>query len=99
MKVSGNQPPVVQDLKTGKAQEKEVTGRSTGSAESAEQNTSVKTSSFATDKIKNRIAMEPEVRTDRVAELKAKIQNGEYKIDAQHLAGKMLKDSLLEDLS
>ena len=54
---------------------------------------------FVTDKIKFSIASEPEVRSDRVAELKEKIKRGEYKVDPQKLAGKMLVESLKEDVS
>ena len=50
-------------------------------------------------KIKGRISTEPEVRTDRVAELKDKIKDGEYQVDAQRLAKMMLEDALQEDIS
>ena len=49
--------------------------------------------------MKAKLNVEPEVRTDQVAELKAKIAKGEYQIDFQDLATKMLKDSLIEDRS
>ena len=49
------------------------------------------------NKIKNRISTEPEVRADRVAELKAKIKDGEFKVDSQRLAKAMLGDALIED--
>ena len=48
-------------------------------------------------KIKNRISTEPEVRADRVADLKAKIKGGEFKVDSQRLAKAMLDDALRED--
>ena len=51
------------------------------------------------DKMKARIDLEPEVRSDRVAELKEQIKSGDYKIDAQKLARNMLVESLKEDLS
>ena len=49
--------------------------------------------------MKARIASEPEVRSDRVAELKEQIKSGDYKLDAQKLTGNMLVQSLKEDLS
>ena len=49
------------------------------------------------NKIKNRISTEPEVRADRVAELKAKIKSGEFQVDSQRLAKAMLEDALNED--
>ena len=54
---------------------------------------------FVTDKIKLSIASEPEVRSDRVAELKEQIKRGEYKVDPQQLAGNMLVESLKEDVA
>ena len=35
-----------------------------------------------------------EVRLDRVAEIKARIQNGTYEVDTQKMAGRMLLESL-----
>jgi negative regulator of flagellin synthesis FlgM len=39
----------------------------------------------------------PDVRMDRVAELKAQIDNGTYKIQSEEIAEKMIRDSLLND--
>ncbi len=41
----------------------------------------------------------PDVREDKVAELKEQIENGTYEIDEQKIADKMLTDSLLNDLA
>jgi negative regulator of flagellin synthesis FlgM len=41
----------------------------------------------------------PDVREDKVAELKEQIESGTYEIDAEKIAGKMLRDSLLNDLT
>lgn len=41
----------------------------------------------------------PDVREDKVAELKEQIDNGTYEIDAEKIADKMLRDSLLNDLT
>jgi negative regulator of flagellin synthesis FlgM len=41
----------------------------------------------------------PDVREDKVAQLKEQIENGTYEIDAEKIADKMLKDSLLNDLA
>ena len=54
---------------------------------------------FVTDKIKLSIASEPEVRSDRVTEFKEQIKRGEYKVDSQNLAGKMLVESIKENVS
>jgi len=41
----------------------------------------------------------PDIREDKVAELKAQIESGTYEIDAEKIADKMLKDALLNDLT
>ena len=61
-------------------------------------NDSGKKSSFVTDNIKTRISEEPEVRSDRISEIMNQIKNGEYKVDTQKLAGKMIVESLRDDL-
>ena len=40
----------------------------------------------------------PDVRADRVAELRNQIENGTYEINADKIAGKMIKESLMHDL-
>jgi len=40
----------------------------------------------------------PDIREDKVAQLKEQIENGTYEIDEQKIADKMLKDSLLNEL-
>ena len=51
------------------------------------------------NKIKSQINAEPEVRADKVAEFKARIKNGEYKVDSESLSKKMLEDAFQEDIS
>ena len=98
MKITGQQPPEFHGVKggTGKDNQKaaERAGTLTGSGEPP-----VKTSTFVMNKIKSLINSEPEVRTDRVAELKDRIKSGEYKVDSEKLAKKMLEDSFQEDIS
>jgi negative regulator of flagellin synthesis FlgM len=40
----------------------------------------------------------PDVRADKVAELRNQIENGTYEIKADAIAGNMIKESLLNDL-
>ena len=98
MKITGQQPPEFHGVKggTGKENQKaaERAGTLTGSGEPP-----VKTSTFVMNKIKSLINSEPEVRTDRVAELKDRIKSGEYKVDSENLAKKMLEDAFQEDIS
>ena len=94
MKVTGQQPAVLQDIKGGQRKEADQAHLKDGPPSADD---SVKTTSFAMDKLKLRISAEPEVRSDKVAELKAQIKSGEYQVDPQKLAGNMLLDSLRED--
>ncbi len=98
MKITGQQPPEFHGVKggTGKDNQKNAdrSGTVSGSGEPP-----VKTSTFVMNKIKSLINAEPEVRVDRVAEIKDRIKSGEYTVDSERLAKKMLEDALQEDLS
>ena len=98
MKITSQQPPEFHGVKggTGKDNQKaaEREGTLTGSGEPP-----VKTSTFVMNKIKSLINSEPEVRTDRVAELKDRIKSGEFKVDSEKLAKNMLEDAFQEDIS
>ena len=98
MKITGQQPPEFHGVKGGTGKENQKTeersGKLTGSGEPP-----VKTSTFVMNKIKSLINSEPEVRTDRVAELKDRIKSGEFKVDSEKLAKKMLEDAFQEDIS
>jgi negative regulator of flagellin synthesis FlgM len=39
----------------------------------------------------------PDVRSDKVAEIKSRIENGTYEIQADKIADKMIRESLLND--
>ena len=39
----------------------------------------------------------PDVREDKVSQLRSQIQNGTYEIDADKIAGKMIKEGLFND--
>ncbi len=41
----------------------------------------------------------PDIREEKVAELKSQIENGTYEINADKIASKMLRDALLNDLT
>ncbi len=99
MKIAGQNPNIAKELTTGQAKGKEMSvEQQAGRAGQLKGQGSVKTSEFTLNKIKERIAAEPDVRADRVAELKAQIKGGQYKVNAQELAQKMLTDSLREDI-
>ena len=47
----------------------------------------------------NQLAEIPDIREDKVAELKEQIENGTYNMDEEKIAGKIIKDALLNDLT
>ena len=98
MKITGQQPPEFHGVKGGTGKDNQKTAdRSVTLSGSGEP--PVKTSTFVMNKIKSQINAEPEVRADKVAEFKARIKNGEYKVDSKSLSKKMLEDAFQEDIS
>jgi negative regulator of flagellin synthesis FlgM len=47
----------------------------------------------------NQLESIPDIREDKVAELKEQIENGTYNMDEEKIAGKIIKDALLNDLT
>lgn len=41
----------------------------------------------------------PDVREEKIAELKAKIANGEYKVNAENIADGMMREAIKDELS
>ncbi len=90
---------------TQKATEQIETKRSAGlkkveGAEQTAQDTIVNLSTALKEAqaVKKIIESEPDVREDKVAELKERIESGKYKIDHLAVAGKMV-DSFLDEIS
>ena len=98
MKITGQQSPEFHGVKGGAGKDNQKNADRSGNL-SGPGEPPVKTSTFVMNKIKNRINAEPEVQVERVAELKAKIKSGEYKVDSESLAKKMLEDAFQEDIS
>ena len=98
MKITGQQPPEFHGVKGGTGKDNQKTADRSGTLSSSGE-PPVKTSTFVMEKIKNLINAEPEVRSDKVAELKDKIKSGEYKVDSDKLAKKMIEDAFREDIS
>ena len=98
MKITGQQPPEFHGVKGGTGKDNQKAGDRSGVPLSSGE-PPVKTSTFVMNKIKNLINSEPEVRADRVTDLKDRIKSGEYKFDSEKLAKKMLEDAFQEDIS
>ncbi|MCH8843681.1 MAG: flagellar biosynthesis anti-sigma factor FlgM [SAR324 cluster bacterium] len=98
MKVTGQDPAKIADLTLAKSKGKQSaqpTSKERASSESAPARTRA---SLTMDRVKQAIRLEPDVRSERVAQLRAKIKSGEYQVDSGKLAEKILVDSLREDL-
>ena len=98
MKITGQQPPEFHGVKGGAGKDSQKAADRLGTLPSSSE-PHVKTSTFVMNKIKSLINSEPEVRSDKVAELKDRIKSGEYKVDSERLAKKMLEDAFQEDIS
>ena len=98
MKITGQQPPEFHGVKGGTGKDNQKAGDRSGVPLSSGE-PPVKTSTFVMEKIKNLINSEPEVRSDKVAEFKDRIKSGDYKVDSDILAKKMLEDAFQEDIS
>jgi len=98
MKITGQQPPEFHGVKGGASKDNQKAADRSGVPPSSGE-PPVKTSTFVMNKIKSRINAEPEVRADKVADLKTRIKSGDYKVDSERLAKKMLEDAFQEDIS
>lgn len=98
MKVTGHNTPRTGELTQGKTREADgrrssVTGRSTQNPVRVPDHPSL-----TTNKVKDAIRNEPDVRAEKVASVKRRIQEGSYAVDAERLAKNMINTSLREDL-
>jgi len=99
MKITGQKPPGLHELATGKAQEKgnrTHVGRTP--AESHDSMAVTNHASQTASKIKQTLRAEPDIRPDRVEEVKEKIRTGKYRVEPERLAESMLTAALKEDL-
>ena len=96
MKITGQQPTVLQDVKGGHRRDFEQAQLREGGLQPE---SSVRAETFTLNKMKLRLEAEPEVRAEKVAELKAKLKSGEYEVDSQKLARNLLLEGLQEGIS
>ena len=99
MKITGQKPPNLAELSAGKTQEKGVRTHVERLARESRETAGVsKDISLAATKIKETLRAEPDIRPDRVEEVKEKIRSGKYQVDPERLAENLLTASLREDL-
>lgn len=96
MEISNNVPPIQKTAylkQSAKAAENSSAGATTGGDR-------VELSAKAKELLAARKALEKmdEVDHEKVAKIKAQITAGTYKVDADKIAGKMIEESLLEEM-
>ncbi|MCU0578262.1 MAG: flagellar biosynthesis anti-sigma factor FlgM [Desulfobacterota bacterium] len=79
-----------------KAAEKNQTAAGSGASFSPMDRVELSSSSRLIQKIQEAAQAAPDIRAEKVAELKKKIADGTYQVSSADIAGKMLKDILIE---
>lgn len=98
MKITGQNPPRTGELANTKARE---TDSKTGLAKGRKTDVPAgghSRASLTMTKVKDAIRNAPDVRADKVAQLREKIHQGSYTVDTDELAANMINSSLREDL-
>ena len=98
MKVTGQDPAKIAELTLAKSKGKENARPASKDQASSEPAKARTRASLTMDRVKQAIRLEPDVRSERVEQLRAKIKSGEFQVDSGKLAEKILVDSLREDL-
>lgn len=99
MKVTGQQPPKTPDLKSGQTREAEQRTQQRTQRQSAEAPAPVgNRTSLITSKVREAIRNTPDVRADRVAEVRTRIARGQYQVDPERVAEQMLNEALRDDI-
>lgn len=104
MKVSGNKSQadeikkLIDNVKRTSSRTKEA--KANDKLRSSEKTDKVTLSSRAKEiKLAKRlIELVPDIREEKVAEIKQKIKNGTYKIDGEKIAAKLIEEGLIDEL-
>ncbi len=108
IKVTGQNPPRTGELAGKRTRETDAHSTDkTGAAKSGTQagrvaeqapRTTQTTPTLTTAKLKEAIQNTPDVRTDRVAQVRQKLEQARYQVDPDKLATALLNESLRDDL-
>jgi len=101
MKVTGQQPPKpgdITDVASGKSKEAERKGAQARALAKEGPAPVGNRTSLTTNKVKEVIQSTPDIRADRVAEVRARLMAGTYQVDADKLADRMISEAIEEDL-
>jgi len=98
MKVTGQQPTRTPELASGKAREAEAKQKRAEQTAKDSAAPAGNRTSLTMSRIREAIRNTPDVRADQVEAVRNKLRSGDYKVDADKLAGRILNESLREDL-
>lgn len=98
MKVTGQQPPRPSDVNGGKAREAEQRAARQRPAEENSPTRLQHQARLTTHKLREAVRTAGDVRANRVAELKERLEAGKYEIDPDRLAANLLNESIREDV-
>jgi negative regulator of flagellin synthesis FlgM len=99
MEINGNQGIGI-DAYVNQVQDKNKIGTSDDKSENSVKKSDTVVISDAAKRVqeaRSQLNDIPDVREEKVSELRNQIQNGTYQIDADKIAGKMIKEGLLND--
>jgi negative regulator of flagellin synthesis FlgM len=99
MEINGNGGVGI-DAYVNQVQDKNKIGTPDNKPENSEKKADTVVISQAAKRVqeaRNQLDDIPDVREEKVSELRNQIQNGTYQIDADKIAGKMIKEGLLND--
>jgi negative regulator of flagellin synthesis FlgM len=103
MKISDNNPPqgVTHTTKKSTSSQNKVLQlkvENRKDVQPLEEKVNLSTKARDIEKIQEILRKAPDVREDRVAQLKKKITSGEYNVNGKDVADQILREFLLEDL-
>jgi negative regulator of flagellin synthesis FlgM len=94
-------PPInayIHQVRNNAADIKATAGAASDMARPVEDNVELSQSARDVQYANDMIKTIPDVREDKVAQLKSAIENGTYRIDSEKIAEKMLNESIINDL-
>ena len=100
MEIDGNQGIGI-DAYVNQVQDKNKVGTSGSKPEKTAMKTDTVVISDAAKRVheaRKQLDALPDIREEKVSQLRSQIQNGTYEINADKIAAKMIKESLLNDL-
>lgn len=103
MEISDKNPSMdvsnlVQDIQQDKPAGKPVASKQS-SAEKEDVKVNLSSQSQEISRLKNEMTSVPDVRSDKVNELKNQVVNGTYKVDGNLVALNMIKESILDEIA